>query len=245
VASTITNFSNAINVNYPIPGQDNDSQGFRTNFSNIQSSLTVAGDEISRLQVNAVNLNDTNDFGNNVVKRASFQACNQVVYNVPSGDIDGINIIIDYSNGNYQKIELNDSGTYSFNWKVGSYPTDSSLSKSIRLEVKRNDSNITLNFGGSNEMLSRADNTVTYKDPGICIWDVWTTDNETTKFATEIGGGVTVSSDGSLLYIPSGNGAPSETPTAIAGQIPMYFDTSSDYLYIYNGSWKKTGPFSV
>jgi hypothetical protein len=51
VASTITNYSDAININFPIPGVDNDSQGFRTNFSKVQSALEVAGSEISDLQL--------------------------------------------------------------------------------------------------------------------------------------------------------------------------------------------------
>lgn len=39
-----------INVTYPIPGQDNDTQGFRDNFSNIKNNFIVAGIEISALQ---------------------------------------------------------------------------------------------------------------------------------------------------------------------------------------------------
>jgi len=51
VSSTITNYSNAINIGFPIAGVDNDSQGFRTNFSKIQSALGVASTEISNLQL--------------------------------------------------------------------------------------------------------------------------------------------------------------------------------------------------
>jgi hypothetical protein len=257
VASTITNFSNAINVNYPIPGQDNDSQGFRTNFSNIQSSLTVAGDEISRLQVNAVNLNDTNDFGNNVVKKASFQACNQVVYEVSTSTISAGNILIDYNNGNYQKIELDTTATYTIT--LQNYPTDTSLSKAVRFEITREVRGITINWSGGNEVLSRSSNSITYADSGICVWDIWTTNDGTTLFANEVNNPVNVSRYGDIhgstgtttmtagfVCIPAASGAPSGIPSGIpAGQIPMYFDTSSDYLYIYNGSWKKAGPFSV
>ena len=55
MASTITNYSNAININFPIPGVDNDSQGFRTNFSKVQSALEVASAEISDLQLTTTN----------------------------------------------------------------------------------------------------------------------------------------------------------------------------------------------
>ena len=48
-----------INVNniittFPIPGQDNDSQGFRDNFTNIKNSFNAAKAEIEDLQNKAV-----------------------------------------------------------------------------------------------------------------------------------------------------------------------------------------------
>lgn len=55
MSSTITNYSSAINVDFPIAGQDNDTQGFRTNFSKIQSALGVASAEISALQLTTSN----------------------------------------------------------------------------------------------------------------------------------------------------------------------------------------------
>lgn len=54
MASTITNYSEEINITFPVPGADNDSQGFRTNFSKIQTSLGIAAQEITELQL-AVN----------------------------------------------------------------------------------------------------------------------------------------------------------------------------------------------
>lgn len=49
MASTITNLINTIDVNYPIAGQDNDSQGFRNNFSIIQQSLLAQEGEIEQI----------------------------------------------------------------------------------------------------------------------------------------------------------------------------------------------------
>lgn len=42
-----------INITYPIAGQDNDTQGFRDNFSNIKNNFLVAQTEISALQANS------------------------------------------------------------------------------------------------------------------------------------------------------------------------------------------------
>ena len=55
VSSTITNYSGLININFPVSGANNDSQGFRTNFSKIQSALSVASDEITTLQLKTTN----------------------------------------------------------------------------------------------------------------------------------------------------------------------------------------------
>lgn len=42
-----------------------------------------------------------------------------------------------------------------------------------------------------------------------------------------------------FFYIPSAAGAPSGVPTAIAGRVPMYYDTTNNNFYVYNGAWKK------
>jgi hypothetical protein len=50
MASTITNLINTIDVTFPVAGQDNDSQGFRNNFSIIQQSLLATEGEIENIQ---------------------------------------------------------------------------------------------------------------------------------------------------------------------------------------------------
>ena len=50
MTSTVTNYSQYIDTNYPIPGVDNDTQGFRSNFSAIQNAFTVVSTEVSKLQ---------------------------------------------------------------------------------------------------------------------------------------------------------------------------------------------------
>jgi hypothetical protein len=51
MASTITNFSSIVDVRFPVPGQDNDTQGFRNNFGNLVSALDAAATEITDLQI--------------------------------------------------------------------------------------------------------------------------------------------------------------------------------------------------
>jgi len=59
--------TSAINIDnisgtFPVAGQDNNSQGFRDNFTNIKAGLNVAKSEITTLQNTTAKLDDDNDF---------------------------------------------------------------------------------------------------------------------------------------------------------------------------------------
>jgi hypothetical protein len=49
--SNITNYSDLVDTSFPVPGADNDTQGFRNNFGNLVIALNTASQEISELQV--------------------------------------------------------------------------------------------------------------------------------------------------------------------------------------------------
>lgn len=50
--------------------------------------------------------------------------------------------------------------------------------------------------------------------------------------------GAAAMTDG-FIYIPADAGVPVGTPTVISGTVPMYYDTTGEDFYIYNGAWKK------
>jgi hypothetical protein len=85
----------SIDQNYPIAGQDNNSQGFRDNFNYIRSAFSTAKSEITALETNAAKLNENNDFGGVTLANAQLQE----VYG-------------QYSN----------KGTYTYNASTGSTP---------------------------------------------------------------------------------------------------------------------------
>ena len=59
-----------IDDTYPVPGQDNDSQGFRDNFSQIKTQLDTASSEITTIQTNQAVTNATTNFNGHDIQNA-------------------------------------------------------------------------------------------------------------------------------------------------------------------------------
>lgn len=102
----------SINENFPVPGQDNDTQVFRDNFDTIKQSLRIAGEEINDLQVNAARTDLDNDFNNKIVQRAVLQ--NVTERKLDGGSIDNPSHFVDFENGSYQVFSFAQSTTISF-----------------------------------------------------------------------------------------------------------------------------------
>ena len=64
--TSLINFA-AINENFPVAGQDNDTQVFRDNFDTIKTNFSTAKTEITDLQDNVARTDEDNDFLYNVV----------------------------------------------------------------------------------------------------------------------------------------------------------------------------------
>ena len=70
--TSLINFA-AINENFPVAGQDNDTQVFRDNFDTIKTNFSAAKTEITDLQDNAARTDGDNDFLYNVVESLTLQ----------------------------------------------------------------------------------------------------------------------------------------------------------------------------
>jgi hypothetical protein len=80
--------TNGLNINYPVTGVNNNSQGFRDNFSAIKSNLDTAKTELTDLQTKAVvksALNGTslnNDMNNTMISNALTKGFRASTYNL-------------------------------------------------------------------------------------------------------------------------------------------------------------------
>jgi hypothetical protein len=70
--TSLINFA-AINENFPVAGQDNDTQVFRDNFDTIKTNFSTAKTEITDLQDNVARTDGDNDFLYNIVGSLTLQ----------------------------------------------------------------------------------------------------------------------------------------------------------------------------
>jgi len=101
-----------IDGTYPKAGQDNSSQGFRDNFTEIKNNFTNAKTEIEDLQTNKANLNAASDFTNNEVTRAKFKDTTETVF--PHGSVSSGSVVLNHANGHYQTLTITADTTFSF-----------------------------------------------------------------------------------------------------------------------------------
>ena len=120
---------NNIDGQYPVAGQDNNSQGFRDNFTNTKTNFQYARDEITELQNNAVlksaltggTLN--NNMGNAIISNA--QLIGQTTNVIPLGNVANSTANVVFGAGSYQVATTTGNTSLSFSgWPAnGLYAT--------------------------------------------------------------------------------------------------------------------------
>jgi len=101
-----------ITTSFPKAGQDNNSQGFRDNFSATKSNFMSAKSEIEDLQTNKANLNASSNFTDNEVTRAKFKDTSETVY--PHGSVASGSVTLNHENGHYQTLTITADTTFDF-----------------------------------------------------------------------------------------------------------------------------------
>jgi hypothetical protein len=110
--TTSSSINSNINDNFPVAGQDNDTQVFRDNFNTIKTSLASAKTEINEVLGAAARLDNDNDFGLNIIQNAVLQYNREQKWNGGAPAVSPISI--DFENGSYQIYIVNHSATMQF-----------------------------------------------------------------------------------------------------------------------------------
>ena len=181
---------NNIDGTYPVAGQDNDSQGFRDNFTNIRNNFTFTKAEIEDLQNKAVlksallNTVLSNDFAGNAITNPTLTSWRETYNNI--GSVSG-SVTINFTNGNFQKITMSGATILNF-----SFPTNTNNQyASIKLWVSNPNTAYTLSFpnsltlGDPDTVSGFSGNTITFSSAEISnstdyYFEIFTVDGGTT-----------------------------------------------------------------
>jgi len=148
--------TNSINVNYPVPGVNNNSQGFRDNFASIVTNLNTAGTEITDLQNKVVvkqaltgtTLN--NDMANTLISNASVRSFRSTTYNL--GNALAGTVLVDTSLGDVQYGAVASNTTFNF----GSW-APAGTQANVQLNISVSNSLAVITFSG-NIVVANANN---------------------------------------------------------------------------------------
>jgi hypothetical protein len=141
--SSNINFA-SINENFPVAGQDNDTQVFRDNFDTIKNSLSTAKTEVTDLLENSARLDEDNDFSGNRIVNAVFRNTKSLkfapgVVGAAEGE-SSAGTEINYENGMYQIYRFSTDANINFT----GLPTDNYAK--MTLEIYGDGSARTLSF---------------------------------------------------------------------------------------------------
>ena len=136
--------TSGIDVNYPVPGVNNSSQGFRNNFNSIKTNLNTAANEITDLQTKVVvksaleNTIINNDMANTLISNASIRSFRSTTYNL--GNALSGTVLVDVSLGDVQYGTVSGNVTFQFG---GWAPTGTQSNVELQLSVSNSQAVIT------------------------------------------------------------------------------------------------------
>ena len=117
----------SINENFPVAGEDNDTQTFRDNFDTIKNSLQAGQEEITVLQADTAKTNTDNNFEDNEISRAVFRDVMDRRFDGGIIALPTTLLTVDYENGGYQVFRFNANMNIDFQ----NFPENSSASGPI------------------------------------------------------------------------------------------------------------------
>jgi len=183
---------NNINVQYPVPGQDNSTQGFRTNFTGIRSNFTSARNEITDLQNKVLlkqNLGPGTAPAQNLLDGAILDSGRIRNFSL---NVNNIGLVsgaqeINYAAGHYQIIGI-DNGSVSLTF-TGFPSTSRQAWIILQIDANQGDT-LTLPSAVTVESLQGIQGingqTITFAAAGKYEFEFRTTDNGSTIYVTDL-----------------------------------------------------------
>lgn len=194
-----------INANYPEAGKDNDSQGFRDNFSLIKTALSTASLELTNLQLNTARTDQNTNFNSYQITTAILKNNGQGLY---GSDLAPVNVTSSphtvYANqGDYQILSI--TTNTSFNFAISGWPgtgagwQTNDVYRKITLEVRPS-------WSADTSVLTATSISSTFANPGgvllkeasltlpyvsnhavVQLWEAWTTNAGADVFVKFVG----------------------------------------------------------
>jgi len=262
---------NDIDGTYPVAGQDNNSQGFRDNFTNTKTNFQYAANEITDLQTNVLlkaALTGTvldNDMGGNPLSNANIYDFSAVAAIL--GTLSG-SVAINYVSGHYQTMTTGGSLSLSFtNWPAaGNFGI-------VRVQITVTSTAYTVTLPaavsvGTSNLQGYSSNVITFNRAGTYTYDFTTSDGGTTisvfdssqnqdpiylpstqNLGTGTGSLGAINLTTTATYFATSGGAATATLAAgYNGQIKtimMAADGGDMVVTVTNAGWKSSGTGTI
>jgi len=258
---------NNIDGAYPVAGQDNNSQGFRDNFTNTKTNFSYAANEITDLQNKAVlkaALTGTalnNDMNGSILSNFQGQNISQTV--VALGTLSGA-VGINYSAGSYQTVTTSGSISLAF---TNFTPAGTQDSVTVQVTVVSVAHTLTLPAAVSVnntgiQGLDATTNTIEFAATGVYAFNFVTSNGGTTVTVTEankalqpfnnsqqdLTSGTAISLATTVSYFSTAGAETATLADGAEGQIKTLICTSyvgNMVVTVANAGWKTSGSGTI
>jgi len=260
---------NDIDGTYPVAGQDNNSQGFRDNFTNIKTNFQYAANEITDLQSKAVlkaALTGTaldNDMAGSPLSNANISDFSAVAAIL--GSLTG-SVTINYMTGHYQTVSTGGSISLAFT----NFPAAGNFGiVRVAITVTNTAYTVTLPAAvsvGTANLQGYSASTISYDQTGTYTYDFTTSNGGTTISVFDCSRNMdpiylpsnqSMSGTGALgavslattaTYITTTGAATATLATGTDGQIKtimMAVDAGDMVITVTNAGWKSSGTGTI
>lgn len=258
---------NNIDGTYPVAGQDNNSQGFRDNFTNTKTNFQYASDEITDLQSNAIlkaalaGTTLDNDMLGSLVYNGTIADFG--LPRVSLGSVSGSQTI-NYALGHIQTLTTGGSVSLAFS----NFPA-AGITGIVNVGISVTNPSYTVTFPAAVNVntqgiqgLNTSTNVISFAAPGFYAFQFLTDDGGTSIEVKQVNSKLTPFNNSSEDLAASGaanlslttsyfSTAAAETATLAAGvegqikTFAMYADSGDMVITVTNAGWKSSGTGTI